>query len=432
MNRLNDETAFPSAFNGALRRALRAVRLMNATGTSSYDINLELGYGGARVLDVDWFHPFNLTLWSAIAREASFSRQPIPTINVLGSSAGNAIVCGLYMYESVRRICCGSFDSPPIWLRKTAPADDQSLFAIGDGDFEDRPPPCVCRLWSVLLRVELRRLSDGARRRLGDDSFCGSYAHLFRVNRFAYLFALCGIEDDFQTVFARLLIRARWFLRRLLTKKAREDVRTRTEAAFCASAGRCRFFVTLKSKRSDRIYRAEETIEKGECGKFVRLLFDRVDSRDPLLFCDEFASAANRIALVLTASIDFLGSFLPSDLVGIYRPAYLLPLSDPTSETPSLQRDETVSRLWELLDDREVLVSLLQKSQRPILLVDCIDQRGRAPSFCPLDETNRKRQWPTTTRITYDFVVLLSKNADRQLKSKTLQYLACCEDPLAR
>jgi hypothetical protein len=70
-------------------------------------INLELGYGGARLLDCRWLGPL---AYEEIVNVLFRLQEGGGKLNIVGSSAGNVIAASLAMILPIRHACCG-FDT---------------------------------------------------------------------------------------------------------------------------------------------------------------------------------------------------------------------------------------------------------------------------------------------------------------------------------
>lgn len=75
-----------------------------AEDESDSTINLELGYGGARLLDCRWLGPRTYEEFLNVLFKL---QEGNGELNVVGSSAGNVIAASLAMVLPVRHICCG-------------------------------------------------------------------------------------------------------------------------------------------------------------------------------------------------------------------------------------------------------------------------------------------------------------------------------------
>ena len=113
----------------------RAMKIQ-ALDMPGYNINMECGYGGARLLDCRWLGP---VVFDEIADCIKIlERGNGGSLNIVGASAGNVISASLAILLPLRHICCG-FDNTD---RRRRFQVDRNAFVVATN--LDIPPEDLC------------------------------------------------------------------------------------------------------------------------------------------------------------------------------------------------------------------------------------------------------------------------------------------------
>ena len=123
----------------------------NAPVDAPVSINAEIGYGGARLMDVRWTGYRTLTKLCECIHNCSGENV---TLRLVGSSAGNIVVYTLAMVLSVRGVCCG-YDVKQPQKRGRILMKDSFFTATGLRIPDDADCACECvrRIADLLLEV---------------------------------------------------------------------------------------------------------------------------------------------------------------------------------------------------------------------------------------------------------------------------------------
>lgn len=410
-------------------------------------VNIDVGYGGARILDVDWISEETLALleeMNDLARELGDTH-----INWVGSSAGNVVLAMIFYVETFRRLCC--YGEP---RHRILPSEetverlglDSLLLACGDlrhstAGTADRPE-CVCG-WvgtmasSFFLRSRLKSIHDGLGLtdkldfRTLDEAEAGvflpPFTRLFFIDRRLYTYALVTLSKRYPQFFVHMHV-----VTHVLFLDATTDggQPLKSISQLRETGGRVSFYLSVRARDSSkRVYYFGETLDECEdrvppVDSFSAVLLHLYNSE---LELRRHLVAFNRMLVIFSASVDFQSSFMPFEFSHT-KDQYLLSPQEyaglfSADPHPYAECDPSFSSGKSLLrEDRLISDGILRRYVSVAVMVDAINHMGKVPDFGRL-----LSEILEVGRSQHNYAFLFSRHAKSQLKRHIRHYIVLPE-----